>query len=277
MTNQIPITVINLKKETNRKNRITSILSKLNLEFSFLEGIHGLELSSNKLKVVYNPINSIEKNMRLLTKNEIGATLSHFKVYRQMLDDNIDEMIVLEDDIVIDKKFIEALNVIEHLPTNWELFLLGYAHGTIESKLCNINIHLKSISTEFNVGIPVKTVMGAFAYVISKKGAKRMLSYRDSIFQAIDLYTGNRHLINVYTISPRVVSVDLDLGSDIHYARIQSRLNNKSRWKKKIRHNKLYKTAQNLNEKRKRSGINFIDCVIRKMVYRIRHLFIKHY
>lgn len=277
MSKQIPIIVINLKKNTHKKNRMITMLNKLNVEYSFLEAVYGNGLSDKALNQIYNPKHSIDKKVKILVKNEIGCALSHFNIYQQMLDNNIDKMIVLEDDTIIGQDFIEALKVIKFLPKNWELFLLGYAANTKDSILCNVNVPLLNNPTAFKVGVPLKRAGGTYGYIINQSGAKKLLTYKNTLYQAIDLYTCNRHFVNIYVLTPRVVSVDYNFDSDIDDDRVQAILGSKPKFKKRINQTEVYKALRDFNENRKLKRTWTLGCIISKLKFRIKYLFKKCY
>ncbi len=271
MDKQIPITVINLKKDTDRKDSITQQLNGLNLEFSFFEGVYGKELSPKELTAVYNPEHSIEKGVGVLSKGEIGATLSHFGIYQKMLDDDIDEMIIFEDDTIIGQDFVQALDIVKHLPENWEIFLLGYSSG--RKKPCNFNINLKNNPTPYSVGVSPIIRGGAFCYVINKRGAQRMLSYKKSLYKVIDIYTGDSNMINVYTISPRVAALGDDFESSVE--------DREPFFIPKWKRQKVIKVIRDFNnnrrKKRKEKDRFSTSCILRKIKYRVKHGFKEFY
>jgi len=271
MNKQIPITVINLKKDAERRDSITQQLNSLNLEFSFFKGVYGKELSSEELSAAYNPKNSIERGIKTLSKGEIGATLSHFGIYQKMLDDDIEKMIVFEDDTIINEDFVQALDVVEYLPENWEIFLLGYSSG--RKMPCNFNIDQKNNTTTYKIGVSPIIRGGAFCYVINKRGAKRMLSYKESLYKVIDIYTGDSDMINVYTISPRVAVLSADFESSVE-DRVPFHT---SEWKQR----KIVRAIRDFNNNRRRTrktkGSFSTSCILRKIKYRIKHGFKEFY
>lgn len=281
MDRQIPITVINLKKDVDKKIHIERQLSNLNLEFGFFEAIYGEDLSDKDLSAIYNPKLSVDKGMGVLSKGEVGCALSHFGVYQKIIDEDINEMIVLEDDAVIDQDFVESMSIIEHLPKNWELFLLGYSAqaGAKDPTVCNLDIDLKNNPTSFNVSVLLKMVggTGTHGYVINKRGAKRLLSYMSLLHLPIDFYTGNHRktgnqkMNNIYIIHPRVVGINHDFDSSIGDEAGRST----ARWKL----NKIVRFFRDFDRRRRKNGkfsimhILFLGCIFRKINFRVTHYF----
>jgi glycosyl transferase family 25 len=111
----------------------------------------------------------------------VGASLSHFKAWQQLLDSQAPAIIVFEDDAPIPDDFKPRLTrVLKDLPTGWDLvqFQLtvwdggsGCAPipGQEPWQLCD-------------------ALMGAYAYMISREGAKKMLERAYPIELHVDAY-----------------------------------------------------------------------------------------
>ena len=112
----------------------------------------------------------------------VGASLSHFKAWKQLLDSQAPAIIVFEDDAPIIPDFKPRLEkVLQELPPNWDLvqFQLTYwDHGITGCKpmpgqepwqLCD-------------------ALMGAYAYMISREGAQKMLARAYPIELHVDAY-----------------------------------------------------------------------------------------
>jgi glycosyl transferase family 25 len=277
MKKQIPITVVNLEKDTDRREYMTQQLNNLGLEFSFFNAIYGAGLSAQELNSVYDPQRSIDNGTRALTLGEIGCTLSHFGAYQKMLDNGYDEMIMLDDDVAVGQDFVKALDIVEYLPKDWEIFLLSYSLRVKKnSRLCHMNVKIKNNPTPFSVGVPLKILGGSFCYVVSKKGAQRMLTYKDSLHRVIDYYTSDRHLVNVYTIFPRVANVNpaLNLNSSVG---ARGLLTTSPKWKEwgVI---KIIRNSNNARRKRREDAGKFsFNCLFKKLRFRMRYAFQKYY
>lgn len=111
----------------------------------------------------------------------IGCSLSHFKAWRQLLSSSAPAMIIFEDDSPVPadlKARIEALMTV--LPANWDI--------------------IQFQRTEFSNGASCKPIpgeepwhiclglMGSYAYMISRRGAQRMLEKAYPIELHMDAY-----------------------------------------------------------------------------------------
>ena len=88
------IYVINLIKNTVRRNYIITIMKKMNINFY-------LVLVDNLSQDIYNILNTNSS----LTKSELGCTISHLWCLNQIIKNKQKNAIIFEDDIIFHKKF----------------------------------------------------------------------------------------------------------------------------------------------------------------------------
>src|SRR5437763_11327302 len=91
--------VINLARSADRRAHITAELSKTGLDYQIVPGVDGLELEMHDTALI-DPV--------LLAKNAFpagsaGCSLSHLRVFQQVLRDGADHALVLEDDVNLPK------------------------------------------------------------------------------------------------------------------------------------------------------------------------------
>ncbi|MFI3257200.1 MAG: glycosyltransferase family 25 protein [Spirochaetales bacterium] len=115
ITTDLPIFVLNLLRSKERKIAIENAFKKKNLTCTFIEAVEGNLLTEEEiLKSVNKPI--IYNNYgREITKGEIGCALSHRKVYKKMVSENIKHAIVLEDDIILKDNFLDGYKMLSGL------------------------------------------------------------------------------------------------------------------------------------------------------------------
>ena len=82
------IYVVTIKRNLDRQVRMTKLLSRHNLQFSFIDGIDGEQLNKEKLKHVYDANKSRSRLRYDLTKNEVACSLSHIKALKTFLKDH---------------------------------------------------------------------------------------------------------------------------------------------------------------------------------------------
>ena len=103
--------IINLQKDKNRKKNILNELKKQNLKnYKFISAVNGNKLKKKEINSLIskekNFINPINTNM---SKSEIGCSLSHIKIYKEIVKSDIDYALILEDDAFFLNKFTKNL------------------------------------------------------------------------------------------------------------------------------------------------------------------------
>lgn len=104
------IYLINLKKDVNRLNKVLQQFKKFNIKnFEIVEAVDGKSLSKEQIVQNYDK-QSAEKLVRNLSPSEIGCALSHIEAFRRIIKEN-KRCLIIEDDIIISKKFINFVNI----------------------------------------------------------------------------------------------------------------------------------------------------------------------
>ena len=201
----LPIRVISLEKSIERHRYVQEQLDDLSLKHSIVKGVEGNVLLPREIKKMYDAENSLSRRGKHLHRGEIGCALSHIKLYQEIVNDGLEAMLILEDDVKIDPEIRSVAKVWHDFPDNWDVVFLGC--NTRRVFLKNIscgNISSKRFMLAQAQGIgPVK---GAFAYMVSYSGAKKLLDSTAMIYQPIDSYIGDLSLLNIYAFKPEVIS-----------------------------------------------------------------------
>uniref|UniRef100_A0A6C0JCV0 Glycosyl transferase family 25 domain-containing protein n=1 Tax=viral metagenome TaxID=1070528 RepID=A0A6C0JCV0_9ZZZZ len=167
---------INLEKDIEKNNRIKTILKKLNIKHTRLEGVYGKNLTNipyrNKIAQKFNLHNELfdvsfwmnRSNFKTMTKYQnsvlpkVGAFLSHTLAIKKALEMGLDKVLILEDDmnplINVNSKF--------SIPKDADIYYLGGSFWT--------DHELKDPKTD-NIRIDgqVLKMVGGFAYIIPSR------------------------------------------------------------------------------------------------------------
>ena len=101
------------------------------------------------------------------SEGQLGCFLSHFQLWKHIIKSNIDLAIVLEDDVKIYNNFNKNIDTIyENLPVKFD-----YVHLFIHPDKQNIQ-YLEGKDGDI---IPAEDNFGTVAYMISLRGAKRLV------------------------------------------------------------------------------------------------------
>lgn len=203
------IFIINLEKDVKRRAHMEELCQKHSLSCHFIKAIVGKDLSEDYIKSVYSKEKAIEKFGRELGLGEIGCALSHISIYQKIVDEALPYAVVLEDDIDTLQDLQIIIDSYQNFPVDWELLLLGeYCdHISLDAQFSSF-WRWKSIKNGWKAVRLVRHSAGAHAYIISNRGAKKLLEQLDTIALPIDHYTNDEQYINVYALRPRIIMPD---------------------------------------------------------------------
>lgn len=167
-----------LKNDKKRYEHIIKLISKNNIrDYNIVEATDGKKIDVN----FYYEKGYIQKEaIHNLRQGAIGCALSNIFLWEKFLKTNNNMLLIMEDDIYFTKDFeIKLKNYIQHLPNNFDITQL-WAHPaqykTRFLKSPNINKYVKKGFGQY----------GTVAYIISKKGAIKLLKYCKPIYEPID-------------------------------------------------------------------------------------------
>ena len=85
----------------------------------------------------------------------------------------------------------------------------------------------KTINPNNYVGIPCETACGTYGYLITLKGAKKLLEHLDKIILPLDQYTCSFNYLNNYLVVPRLIRINKELLLSSAIANVLDRGNNR--------------------------------------------------
>ena len=179
-TDSFPIYVINLERSQDRRARITHQLEKLGLQYTLFSAVDGKSLSEEELSRDYDPITTLAVMGRQLSLGEIGCSLSHIGVYRDLIESKAPYALILEDDAELAETLPKALAALAQVlsPQDNRVYLLNQVH---RYTLWN---HKKLPS----VGklCPIIESYCANGYVVTRKSAEILLQNLYPVNQVAD-------------------------------------------------------------------------------------------
>ena len=199
--NSWKIFVISLQDATKRRERIGEQLARQNLAFRFIDAIDGRGgLSSrHKQRVDYEAM--IRNLGRPMSDAECACSLSHLKVYRQIVNEGLDGAVVLEDDALWSEQATSLLSSLN--PGTYDFIQLDYGVADFW-RFC---LRKTVADTEIRLVRLAKNAALASAYIISQRGAKYILKNGSPVALPADWPCSLRPLKPMATI-PRVCKQD---------------------------------------------------------------------
>lgn len=183
--------IINLDKHKDRRAYMENSMKNTGLDYSFFNGVYGNNLKFSRTDshiiaegngmVFINPIGSKYKE---LANGEIGASISHRLLYKQLLEDKLhDRYLIMEDDT--DIKDIEKFRkYIANLPpsTEYDIAHFEVSRNYLTYKEIPFNNYYHTCINSTN-----SFKIGAFGYIVTKRGAMNILkNYGFTILGAPD-------------------------------------------------------------------------------------------
>lgn len=119
--------IINLDKDKQKFNKLSSSLSSKNINHKRFSAIYGKDMGNTYDKYIV-------KHKSFVPKNILGCSLSHYFVCKQHFDNSDNPAFILEDDaVLLFKNKNDIDNVIINAPPDWDIILL-YAQGMTNYK-----------------------------------------------------------------------------------------------------------------------------------------------
>ena len=125
--NVTPIFIVSLKKDIERREKITHALSIQNLPWTMVDAIERKDLQPDYL-------NSLNYNYNKPScANEVACSLSHQLIYKTIINSDIEWAIILEDDAILDAQLSYLIHELENGKTSLlkkeHIYLLGGQEG----------------------------------------------------------------------------------------------------------------------------------------------------
>lgn len=208
------ILFINMEKDVDRYNKITSQLSSLkNFKLTKINGVNGRNIDKNDKNLSWFCSN-------FCTPGMIGCFMSHFKAWNHIVNNNIKEAIIFEDDIILDKKFEEKFfKYKKHFPKNSDIILLGCTLGCQQNNLMTLiqyfHIPILGFNTKYytnyydnNYIIPPLNFTGLYSYYITQNSARKLINNFKKVRYHIDTLVSKNTNINIYYIKDIIVKTN---------------------------------------------------------------------
>jgi hypothetical protein len=199
---QHKIFIINLAQHTHRKDRMLHIMKNSGISnYEFVKAIDGRTLPQSVIDSVYDKKSAVEVYQRDLACTEIGCALSHYNCYESIIKQDLDFGVIFEDDVELLPTFTASQL---RIPANVDILLIG---GRIREKKDPTTAEI--IPLQHNAD-------GAYAYVVSRNGARKLIEYHDKIRHVSDNWGAMLEVgIKIYYLSEMIVNVNREIDSYI--------------------------------------------------------------
>ncbi|MGH2303434.1 glycosyltransferase family 25 protein [Enterobacter hormaechei] len=187
------IFIVNLKKSVERRQKMEAQLQALGLEAEFIEAVDGRLMSEEERKSVTAKVNYA------FLPGEIGCALSHQKIYKKMIDENIDNALILEDDVVLDEEFKKVLAQISIPADRPSVILLSRSNKFFKKPL-------KKLTNKHSLHKTLHATT-THSYIVNKIAARSLLKGLNPVWIVADKWAlfEDMSLVDVYSVVPHPV------------------------------------------------------------------------
>ncbi|XP_005540276.2 procollagen galactosyltransferase 2 isoform X1 [Macaca fascicularis] len=168
------IFMINLKRRKDRRDRMLRTLYEQEIEVKIVEAVDGKALNTSQLKALnieMLPGYRDPYSSRPLTRGEIGCFLSHYSVWKEVIDRELEKTLVIEDDVRFEhqfkKKLMKLMDDIDQAQLDWELIYIG-------RKRMQVKEPEKAVPNVANL-VEADYSYWTLGYVISLEGAQKLV------------------------------------------------------------------------------------------------------
>jgi len=196
--------VLSLNTSLKRRSIIKNRFDKEKVNYTITDGIVWPDICKFP-----NAISTRSANH--LSKGSIGCWLGHYSIWIDIVNRKLEHSIIFEDDIILAKNFNKKLDyALEAVPPDFDILFLNSGNNYPHNKRVIINE---------KIFIPYQIRNGAYGYIISYIGAKKLLSMvpniqvtRGGVDSAIGSLIRNKN-IKAYHFNKPLCWVDFSLGS----------------------------------------------------------------
>jgi glycosyl transferase family 25 len=111
-----PIYVISLERAAQRRAECQRALDAMGAPFAFFDAVDGARLSEAEVAAAYDAQGNARQYKRPLSLPEIGCYLSHYLLWKRIVDEKLDGAVILEDDFEADASFKKVIDAIRSAP-----------------------------------------------------------------------------------------------------------------------------------------------------------------
>nr|WP_246423546.1 glycosyltransferase family 25 protein [Roseospira goensis] len=171
----MPVFVLNLPRDTDRRARVEADLARVGLQGVFVPGVDGQALTAADWARYDGPRCRVRYGTDMLP-GELGCYLGHERVLRRMLEGCHRVALVLEDDARLSEDLRPLLEVLLSGPPSWQVVRLSSMRPRqVAEAVAGRRPDLPL--TEGRGLFRLKThVLGAQGYVVTAEGARGLLA-----------------------------------------------------------------------------------------------------
>ena len=207
------IYLINLDKDVAKFAVADRQLQSFGIEYSRISAIDGKSLSQSEKKSKVSYFRwwcAVGVPPR---DGEIGCALSHIAVYKRIVESGLEYACVLEDDVVLDKRFTEVLEQVSRSINSLKPQVLLLSNHSDESENTGSGAHVSGYRSSCDRQFEIKRIRSdsfTEGYVLTCEAAKVLIKQNTPLRIYADAWHrwARRGAIELYHVFPTVCSQD---------------------------------------------------------------------
>ena len=251
----LPHKIVTLPNATERQAFVKDYAAQFNFTPCFHYGVNGYQMSPQEMQqAVIAP--------DILSAGEVGCALSHLQIYREMVEQDIPYLLILEDDVALTPEFIDHLSMFERFIHNHmrgkAAVLHLYRQRQFIRPIERWDNQITVYSTQYALGTP--------AYIITKEAAQAVLQIQTPLRWEIDAWKFYYYLgaVKLYSTNTSWITFPDQFNSTIDTMGARKNTAGRSA-QRRIR---FYKTMWN-DTKKWQNMFFFLFCTLRKPFLKI--------
>jgi len=183
MKDTIPIYLVSLQKDTQRRETLQKNFTRYYDKMEIIDAVDSEQISAKKY--FYDTLPYYKKYKKLMSPSELGCTLSHIEALKRFLKTDEEMALIFEDDIIGSDEDLDKLkDITKSLPKN-SLLILGGLDG-LSTK------YLLGKESKFNKNL-MKIPKSLFpnlnrtcCYIVTRQSAKIILDSHNKLLNIAD-------------------------------------------------------------------------------------------
>jgi len=213
------IFIVNLDTDKDRLENVSKQFSSIGMSLRKL---------SNRREDDWRDAPASSKCRLYCDRSTIGSYYGHYKLWKTMIDENIQSALIVEDDVTLDDDFTTKFQkYFEYVPSDWDMVFLGCTlmckrNNTIYDQMTKLTAYRNS-NDNYPINEYINKILsfaGLHAYIINLKMAKRLIEASNEIDDNIEIqisrYLSRNMDLNVYAFEDYIVTQNLFLYESVN-------------------------------------------------------------
>ena len=167
------VKVVTLLRRNERVNNVKHQMSRAGIKYDIYPAFDGLSCSDDEY--YHEQIKNNVFGHSGASKGLLCCSISHIKLLREFIENDQEYLTVFEDDIIFPLEFDNQINrIVDNLPDDFDIVYLGH---------CGITDEIRTSKEVFFKS----TGMCTHGYIVSKRGAERVLQLLTPCFHTLDI------------------------------------------------------------------------------------------